>query len=116
MRNVARILVAVLLLGLPLAGCEGDQLPPASQYSSFSGVIVDAATNQPIAGAVVTVDTVLTATTDKDGKFTIDKVPSGIVDYIVQAQGYKLVSASSNAEPGKMFVLNVSMQQKPPQE
>ena len=114
MRNVARILIALVLLAAPLAGCQGDELPPASQYSSFSGLIVDAATNQPVSGAVVTVDTVLTATTDTTGKFSIDKVPSGIVDYTVQAQGYKLVSASGNAEPGKAFTLNVSLEQTPP--
>lgn len=92
-----------------LAACNSDALPPAGQYASVSGVIVDHATNQPIAGATVTVDTVLSATTDAQGHFTIDKVPSGIVDYTVTAQGYKAVAASGNADPGKAFAINVAL-------
>ncbi len=79
----------------------------------MQGQVLDATTHQPIANATVIVDTVLTTTTDANGAFTIAKVPSGIVDYVVRAKGYSDVSASSNAEPGKPFTLNVSMQ--PPQ-
>jgi Carboxypeptidase regulatory-like domain len=81
----------------------------------MQGQIVDSATNKPLAGAVITVDSVLNATTDENGKFKIDKVPSGILDYSIQADGYQVVSASGNAEPGKPFELNLAMQAKPPQ-
>lgn len=112
MRKVARPVLAVLALAL-LAACDNGDLPPASSFASVQGTIVDAATSKPISGATVTIDTVLTATSDSTGKFAFEKIPSGIVDFSVQANGYKAVSSSATAEPGKIFVLNVNMQ--PPQ-
>ena len=97
-----------------MQGCNSDQLPPASGFSSVSGVIVDARTNAPIAGATVTIDTVLTATSDASGKFSIDKVPSGIADYAVQAHGYQPLTSTANVEPGKPFQLNLTLAQQPP--
>ncbi|MBV8149169.1 MAG: carboxypeptidase regulatory-like domain-containing protein, partial [Candidatus Eremiobacteraeota bacterium] len=79
-----------------------------------NGVIVDGTTNAPIAGAVITIDTVLTATTDAAGKFSIDKVPSGITDYVVQATGYQQLTSTTNIEPGKPFQLNVTLAQQTP--
>ncbi|MBV9717782.1 MAG: carboxypeptidase regulatory-like domain-containing protein [Candidatus Eremiobacteraeota bacterium] len=90
------------------AGCNTDSLPPASGFANVSGVIVDAATKAPIAGAVITVDTVLTATTDAAGKFSIDKVPSGLADYAVSAKGYQTLTSSANVEPGK-FELDLTL-------
>lgn len=104
---------AVLILALGAVGCNDDSLPPAAGYASMAGTIVDSASGKPVAGAVVTVDTVLTATTDATGKFTIEKVPSGIVDYTVQATGYKPVASTSNVEPGKPFELDVSLTSTP---
>ncbi len=110
MKLAVRVLLAALVLTLGLAACDNNDLPPAMQYSSFTGTVLDAATNQPIANATVVVDTVLTTTTDANGAFLIDKVPSGIVDYVVSAKGYADVSASANAEPGKPFQISITMQ------
>ncbi len=99
-----------LLMVTSLAACNLDQLPPPGQYSTVSGHILDRGTNQPVAGAIVTIDTVLTATTDASGAFSIDKVPAGTVDYTVTADGYTLVSATANAQPGKVFTLDVAME------
>jgi hypothetical protein len=101
-----------ILLGLQ--GCNSDSLPPASGFSSVAGVVIDGRTSAPIAGAVVTIDTVLTATTDSSGKFSIDKVPSGIADYAVQATGYQPLASTANVEPGKPFQLNLTLAQQPP--
>lgn len=106
---------AIAALLLATQGCNDDSLPPAAGFASVTGVVVDAATNSPISGATVTIDTVLTATTDASGKFTIDKVPSGIADYAVQATGYQSLASTANIEPGKPFQLNLSLPQKPPQ-
>jgi len=113
MRRLARIPVLLVALcgALLLAGCNDDDLPPATQFSPVHGVVTDSATHQPIAGATVIVDTVLTTTTDASGAFSIAKVPSGIADYVVVAKGYSDLSASFEAEPGKPFELNVAMQQ-----
>lgn len=92
-----------------LAGCNTDALPPSAGFTTITGTVVDAARKTPIAGAVVTVDTVLTATTDAHGKFTVEKVPSGIVDYTVQAKGYKLLSSTAQLEPSKPYELDLSL-------
>lgn len=110
--RAARVLTAIMLLVLGAQGCNTDALPPAAGFATVTGVIVDGATNSPVAGAVITIDTVLTATTDATGKFTIEKVPSGIADYAVQAQGYQTLAASTNVEPGKPFQLNLSLAQQ----
>jgi hypothetical protein len=108
-----RLVIMVALLVLATQACNNDALPPAAGYAPVSGTVVDAATNGPIAGAVVTIDTVLTATTDSAGHFSIDKVPSGIADYSVQAKGYALLESSTSIEPGKPFALNLTLAQQP---
>ena len=111
MLNVARAAFAALVIAVSLAGCNNDDaLPPASSFTSVRGVVVDGATKKPVANATVILDTVLTQTTDAQGAFSFDKVPTGIVDYVVKAPGYADVSASASADPGKPFELSVSMQ------
>lgn len=110
MRKVVRAFAALAFAVVALTACDNGDLPPAAGYAPFTGTITDSATHQPIAGAQVIVDTVLVATTDDKGTFSIDKVPSGIVDYVVKAKGYADVTASGNVEPGKPFTLNVAMQ------
>ncbi len=109
-----RLLVAMALLLGVTVGCNSDQLPPASGFASVTGTIVDAKTNAPITGAVVTIDTVLTATSDASGRFTIAKVPSGIADYAVTATGYTTLTSSATIEPGKPFTLNLTLAQPGP--
>lgn len=94
---------------LLLAACNTDALPPAAGFTTISGTILDARSKTPVAGAVVTVDTVLTATTDASGRFSVPKVPSGIVDYTVQAKGYKVLSSTAQVEPSKPYELDLSL-------
>lgn len=114
MNKVARSFLAAGILALTLSACDNGDLPPASKFASVKGTVTDASTHAPVANATIIVDSVLTATTDAQGNFTIDKVPSGIIDFVVRAHGYKDVNSSSNAEPGKPFELNVALQQPPP--
>ncbi|HTV74797.1 MAG TPA: carboxypeptidase regulatory-like domain-containing protein [Candidatus Acidoferrales bacterium] len=107
----AALALASIVLAVSVTACDNDSLPPATQFTPLTGTITDAVSHQPIAGATVIVDTVLTATTDANGSFTIAKVPSGIVDYVIKAKGYADITASVNAEPGKPYQLNVAMQQ-----
>ena len=109
MRRVVSALAAVVLTAT-LAACDNGDLPPATQFTPLHGTVVDSVTNKPIAGATVIVDTVLTATTDANGTFLIAKVPSGIVDYVIKAQGYADITASVSVEPGKQYELSVVMQ------
>ena len=114
MNKVARTLLAAGVLAIALTACDNGDLPPATKYASVKGTVTDAASHKPVANATIIVDTVLTAVTDENGNFTIDKVPSGIIDFVVRAKGYADVNSSSNAEPGKPFELNVALQQPPP--
>ena len=109
MKSLARV-IAVAILGLSgLAACNNDDLPPAQQVATVQGTVIDGASKQPIAGATITIDTVLTATSDANGNFKIERVPVGIVDYTVQAQGHKVAQASTTVEPGKPFELDVAL-------
>jgi len=112
-RSAGRFFLTMALLLVGTQGCNTDALPPAAGFATVTGVIADGATNAPIAGASVTIDTVLTATTDAAGKFSIDKVPSGIADYAVQAKGYETLASTTDIEPGKPFVLNLTLAQTP---
>lgn len=108
MKLKAGAVLAVVLLAV-VTGCNDDQLPPAAGYAPVSGVVTDSVTKQPVADATITIDTVLTATTDANGKFAIAKVPGGIVDYTVQAKGYPVLSSTTNVEPGKPYELDVTL-------
>jgi len=73
------------LLALPLAllsACGQPQVPPAQNYATIRGRAYDRATNQPVAGVSVTVDTILTATTGADGTYRIVNVPIGLYTLI----------------------------------
>jgi hypothetical protein len=109
---LCRFFVVTALLLLGTQACNNDALPPAAGFATVSGTVVDATTNAPVAGAVVTIDAILTATTDASGKFSIDKVPSGIADYAVQAKGYQTLASSTNIEPNKAFELNLTLAQQ----
>ena len=52
-------------------------MPPAQNYGTITGRVFDAATNQPVGGAVVTVDTILSSTSGSDGTYRIGNVPLG---------------------------------------
>ena len=72
-----------------LAACSGPGVPTAQQYASISGIVLDAATNQPIAGATITVDVVNTTTTATNGTFTIGNLPNGAVECSASAPNYQ---------------------------
>lgn len=94
-----------------LAACDDSALPPGGTYQSVSGVVLDAATNRPVAGATVTVDTVLTTTTDPAGKFSFAKVPVGEIDYVVSMPDgtYKTYSSSAHLAPDKPLALTITL-------
>lgn len=114
MKRYAGAFYLAIALMLGIQGCNDDSLPPAAGFTSVNGVIVDSSTNAPIAGATITIDTVLTATTDSGGKFSFAQVPSGIADYSVQATGYQTLASTANVEPGKPFQLNLTLAQQSP--
>jgi hypothetical protein len=87
---VIRARFAVLVLATSvLAACGGPSVPPAMNYATIRGRAYDSATNAPVAGVQVVVDTILTATTGSDGTYRIVNVPIGQYSLVVQPpQGY----------------------------
>jgi hypothetical protein len=65
-----------------LSACGAPQVPPAQNYATIRGRAFDRATNAPVAGVSVTVDTILTATTGADGTYRIVNVPIGLYTLI----------------------------------
>jgi hypothetical protein len=92
-----------------LAACQSDALPPTSKYGTVQGIVLDRATNRPIPGALVTVDTVLKTTTGADGRFSIANVPSGSFDYSVQASGYRPVALPDTVDPSGTKTLTIAL-------
>lgn len=111
MKRVRALGLLLAIAGIfALTACNDSALPPGGTYQSVSGVVTDAATNQPIAGAKVTIDQVLTTTTDSAGKFTFEKVPVGDFDYQVTApNGYKPYGNNARVAPDKPLTLTVSL-------
>ena len=84
----ARLAVLGLALGL-LAGCGGPQIPPAQNYGTIVGRVFDSATNQPLAGVTVTVDTILSSSSGSDGSYRVANIPLGTYTLRPQPpQGY----------------------------
>lgn len=103
-------LFGALLACLALVACNDNALPPGGTYQTLQGVVLDSATNRPIAGATVTVDTVLHATTDANGKFSFAQVPVGAVDYVVSANGYRsTASIPIQLTPDKPLSITVTL-------
>lgn len=112
MKRVRALGLLIAIVGIfALAACDDSALPPGGTYQSVSGVVLDAATNQPVAGATVTIDTVLTATTDSAGKFSFAKVPVGDFDYVVTTPSgtYKSYTSSAHLAPDKPLALTVTL-------
>lgn len=105
----ARLFGGLIAVVLALTACNDSALPPGGTYNAVSGVVLDAVTNQPIAGATVTIDTVLTTTTDSQGKFSFAQVPVGDVDVVITAPGYKDYTAPARLDPDKALTLSVSL-------
>jgi len=87
---VTRLRFAFLALPLVLlAACGAPQVPPAQNYGTIVGRVFDTATNQPVPGVVVTVDTILNGVSGADGTYRINNIPLGTYTLRPQQpQGY----------------------------
>ncbi|HXF35106.1 MAG TPA: carboxypeptidase-like regulatory domain-containing protein [Candidatus Acidoferrales bacterium] len=92
-----------------LAGCGDYGVPPPQNYATVAGVVTDGSTNDPLGGATVTIDSVLTVTTTTDGAYKFTNVPPGPFDYTVVAPGYQQTSGNGSATAGAVQTLNVGL-------
>ncbi|MEO6991637.1 MAG: carboxypeptidase regulatory-like domain-containing protein [Candidatus Baltobacteraceae bacterium] len=111
-RSLGFVLIAAALL----AGCGGPSVPAAEQYGTIAGVVVDASTNGPIAGATVCVNTVsCAAATDSSGKFSIGNLPNGPYDLTATAAQYNSYggpAASGNLSPNQTLTVTLALSHK----
>jgi hypothetical protein len=110
--KVARFLTFFVLSGLLLAGC-GPEIPPAGNYATVSGQVVDAGTGKGISGASVAVNGgVLSAQTDASGNFRLSPVPTGDWDYTATADGYTSTGLVTNVAPlgpGEQRIITITL-------
>ena len=95
------------------AGCNSDQLPPAAGFADVNRRYRRRARRtrrSPERSSRSTRS--LRRRPTRPGNSTIDKVPSGIADYAVQAKGYQTLASTANVEPGKPFQLNLTLAQQ----
>lgn len=90
--------IFTLSIAAALAGCGPTAVPPAEQYASVAGTVRDSASGAPIAGATVTINFVLAASTGADGRYSVANVPNGPWSYYASAPHY-LGASSTNPLP-----------------
>ncbi len=114
-RSLTRALFLCAAAGA-LAGC-GSGIPPAGNYATVSGTVVDASTGKGIAGANVSVNGgVLVAQTDGSGSFRVSPVPTGDWDYTASATGYAstgLVTSVPPLAPGEQRIITIQLSASP---
>jgi carboxypeptidase family protein len=75
--NVLRRIVGAGVLAavaVAMAGCNNNPAAPQGNYGTIMGV-VKSSSGQPIAGATVSADVVISQQTDANGKYTLQQVP-----------------------------------------
>lgn len=106
-------LIAAAAVALALAGC-GNPAAPQGNYGTIVGT-VKSTSGQPIAGAIVTADTVIqSAPTGPDGKYTIQTVPvdspQTTTTVTCAASGYANPPAQSvTVSPGKQVEVDFTL-------
>jgi hypothetical protein len=83
-----KIVAAIAFLILAQGGGCGNSIVGVQDYGSITGRVLDAANNRPISGALVSVGSLYTATTDTEGAFTIPHVPIGLQSVTARSPGY----------------------------
>jgi len=83
------ILGLVLLLGLGAdgGGCNGSPVG-VQDYGTITGRVIDAATNKPIGGALISVGSLYTGYADPQGAFSLTPVPTGTQTVTARSPGY----------------------------
>lgn len=98
------------LYALMAAVCFALPSPLDAQTGSVAGSIVDAATGEPIASAMVSVlGTNIGVLTNQTGQFTLRNVRVGEQEVRVHHIGYRSVTETVTIQPGVAITLNVRL-------
>lgn len=80
-----------------------------ANYATVYGTVFDGTTGQPLAGATVSVDQVLSAVSGANGSFSIANVPLGPYTVVTSAAGYSSHTDTGTVTGGAQFLLNVNL-------
>jgi hypothetical protein len=72
-----------------LGGCIDPNYIGVQDYGSVNGRVIDAKTNVPVNGAIVSVGSLEVQHTVSDGSFLLNHIPVGTQTMVVQAPGYR---------------------------
>ena len=87
--------------------------PPPAATGSIAGLITDASSSSPIAGASVNTGSGQNTSTDPGGNYTLVDVPIGNPTVTVSATGFDPVAQSISVTEGVSTALNVSLSPTP---
>lgn len=100
---LAPVIVGVLVALLPGPRAHAQQAP--DEGVTLTGVVLDAATGTPLAGAaVVLIDRALPALSDRNGRFTFEEVAPGPNTVIVTQLGYDTLRADVQVGPEPLTI------------
>jgi Carboxypeptidase regulatory-like domain len=97
------------LAAIALLSACNSAIPPQQNYATIFGVVTDGTTGQPLAGATVTIDSVLSATTASDGTYSIANVPVGPFTAVETSGGFQDHQDQGTVASGDHFTLNATL-------
>ncbi|MEL6615044.1 MAG: TonB-dependent receptor [Bacteroidota bacterium] len=107
-RLVSRLWRLLLLVAVPLAATA--QTPSSSTSARLAGVVTDAASGQPLAGATVRlVDRERGAVADRDGRFEIGGLASGAAMLRVTSVGYAADERAVTLASGETLRVDIAL-------
>ena len=97
-----QILLLLFFFALPLVS--------AAQVGSLSGVVTDAASQEPIPGATIFLTEIARGTaTDLDGEYTLENIPAGTHNLRVTSVGYTTYTSTIQIAEDQELVYDISL-------
>jgi outer membrane protein OmpA-like peptidoglycan-associated protein len=82
---------------------------PIKYVGTVKGKVVDAQTEAPIAGALVSASNIVELTSNASGEFTANNVPAGIASITVSKSGYYTTTQNDNLVTGAEIEMTIKM-------
>ena len=83
-----------------------------AQTGKVKGIVTDYETNRPVAGVVVTANTMQVAVSAMDGSYTFDGLPAGVAMISFTSSDYAPLSLRAEVEAGATVTLDAGMRKK----
>ncbi|TVQ09217.1 MAG: TonB-dependent receptor [Balneolaceae bacterium] len=119
LRLIPSLLLCLLMLapigslnaqGIESGPSDSDDRTATSRFATLTGVVTDAGNNRALPGAnVVVTGTTIGATTDANGRYTINRVPAGVQNITITFIGYKSQNHDITFTGGERVTRNFSI-------